>query len=1013
MAKGLVYKVKSWRTEEGATVYSVFSCADDVEHRRHRRNPFHVKYLQAVLSTFESIRLADNHGSISRSQVEAASANVHVRMELIKTMKENLAKNTSEAVKHYKGSSHTKGHVDSAVNFGEEKHEKSASRKRWDLECRKDSFFCHDVYEFYLKTYGHYFENLQGKIKQYVNIAPENEKDRISSEEGFIPVNLHTAVPMLENQAKENPSFLQDEALCFNLDKEATETLESLMRFGPTEALILEVNFNGDADIKCFKEHINAVAKELILNGSLFNTEEEYQDTKLIPQEDPQTKCTSVSDKVFDDTVNAGKLSSLEAREQSILTGVLAKNANDNSPSWEHIEKEEFFNSSLRREPFLGYEVQKNGPANHFKHFDLGFTKQTGNQKISGELKQEDGIVWSNSKTIFLEDVDSIEEFDENEPVKFNHNIFTESSSVIENADSYNNYMLGLEGSSSSCQSQETNPVETFGIHMSSMDVAKFRYAKAKKNKKKCQWLVHDLENLLDITEHFDNNSDVDCIPESLLNRIMVCPKMFAESLSRSPMNLVEHRKQLQGSCLKISGVLSFAPKEGNQDFGRAEWNQDINDNENSHLIHDKEQSKLSSENATKHGPILRNLCSETHMLGVDWDDIAWQQQENWSKDDRKPELFVTANVCSVAKNSEMLQQSNCIQDIPVSDFQETEEFSIPTTHVYEKHHMQNSQHFPVQRCDAPTCPTVEVNTINSQNIDGTFKELKDREDCLEGFSEAEVIEDFFDQQTNYAKAPLECPTAEIIPINSEKIDGTFKELKDRQEDCSEEFLEAEDFFDQQTNHSKAPSDISTKCGNIENSADYLPSQHDNFLLDRGIGNTKEICNESSTVQFTSEDVCGVSVPSNSTKEKLEFKNDGQDNNGLKQRKRYCLDDLIADVITNECQFHQKALFHFDLAPLSSSLASQIYSFYHQEFITTIHFKQLLEASKGMIHHGDGMVTEQRYYMALLSLAHQQNIGTFKGPAIEGHQIHLQANSSCSLNEIMIHLEPLLERQDG
>ncbi|KAH9318403.1 hypothetical protein KI387_020172, partial [Taxus chinensis] len=81
MAKQLVYRVKSWKTEEGATVYSVFSCADDVEHRRHRRNPFDVKYVQAVLSTFESIMIANNHGSISRSQVEAASTNVHVRME--------------------------------------------------------------------------------------------------------------------------------------------------------------------------------------------------------------------------------------------------------------------------------------------------------------------------------------------------------------------------------------------------------------------------------------------------------------------------------------------------------------------------------------------------------------------------------------------------------------------------------------------------------------------------------------------------------------------------------------------------------------------------------------------------------------------------------------------------------------------------------------------------------------------------------------------------------------------
>jgi hypothetical protein len=65
-------------------------------------------------------------------------------------------------------------------------------------------------------------------------------------------------------------------------------------RFGPTEASILKVNFDGDAGIQCFKEHLNTVAKELILSGSLFDTEEECQDTKMIPPEDQNATCTSV-----------------------------------------------------------------------------------------------------------------------------------------------------------------------------------------------------------------------------------------------------------------------------------------------------------------------------------------------------------------------------------------------------------------------------------------------------------------------------------------------------------------------------------------------------------------------------------------------------------------------------------------------------------------------------------------------------------------------------------------------
>jgi hypothetical protein len=169
--------------------------------------------------------------------------------------------------------------------------------------------------------------------------------------------------------------------------------------------------------------------------------------------------------------------------------------------------------------------------------------------------------------------------------------------------------------------------------------------------------------------------------------------------------------------------------------------------------------------------------------------------------------------------------------------------------HVFEKHDMQNPQHSPVKRCDAPNYPII----------------------------------------------------LEKIPINSEKIDETFEELKFQQDNCSEEFLESEDLmedlFDQKTNNSITPLDISIVCGNIENSVAYSADQHDNFLLDRGIGNTKEIYNESSTVQLASEDVCGALVPSNSFKENLEYKIDAQGNNGLKQRKRYCLDDLIADVI--------------------------------------------------------------------------------------------------------------------
>ncbi|KAH9318404.1 hypothetical protein KI387_020173, partial [Taxus chinensis] len=690
---------------------------------------------------------------------------------LIKTMKENLARNTSEAVKHYKGSWRIKGQIDSAVNVGEENPEKSASRNSWDLECGKDSFYYRDIYEFYLTTFGSYFENLQGNTKQYGNLTPENGKERNLSKEYHIPVNLHTAVHTLQSLAKENPSFLLDEDICFNLDKEATETLESLIRFGHAETSILEVELDGDADLKSFKKLVKTVTKELILNADSSETEEEHHYAILIPQEDKQSTCTSISDK--------------------------------------------------------------------------------------------------------------------------------------------------------------------------------------------------DWEKLLHITEHFDNNNVVDCVSESLLNTIMVCPKMFADSLSRSKrtllchlecyarshkyysfsyafdlgkiifhlalMSLVEHKKQLQGSGSKIPGALSFAPKDGDQDFSLEELNQDVNDNETSHPIHHQKQNKSSSEDSAKHVPTLRNLCSEAHMFGSQWDDVSWPYQDLFSKTDSKPELSVTANVYSVARNGEMLSQSNCIADIPAGDSQEPEDCFMSNKEIFEKYHMKISQqHFPFEMLD---------------------------------------IHD--------------CQSQEIVHVNSRKSNRNFKELAGRHKDCSERQLEIEDaaknFVDQKTKHSKETTGIRIICGCLEHSEEHPADQHDTFSLDQGIRSTKEMYNDNNEAQITSKDIYGMSELSSSFKTtRMDDKIDEQDHNRQKQRKRYCLDDLIADVVMAECQFNQKALFHFDLAPLCSSLATVLYSFYHQECITHIHFKQLLEACKGMINHGDDMITVQRYYMALLSLAHQQNIGIFK-----------------------------------
>jgi hypothetical protein len=60
----LAYKVRSSSKGSSSSssshgsvfAYTIFSCVDDVEHHRHRRNPFDPKYIQAALSSFEEVR---------------------------------------------------------------------------------------------------------------------------------------------------------------------------------------------------------------------------------------------------------------------------------------------------------------------------------------------------------------------------------------------------------------------------------------------------------------------------------------------------------------------------------------------------------------------------------------------------------------------------------------------------------------------------------------------------------------------------------------------------------------------------------------------------------------------------------------------------------------------------------------------------------------------------------------------------------------------------------------------
>lgn len=46
------YKIKSVQNADGGKAYSILACADDVEARRHKRDPWGAKFVNIALSSF-------------------------------------------------------------------------------------------------------------------------------------------------------------------------------------------------------------------------------------------------------------------------------------------------------------------------------------------------------------------------------------------------------------------------------------------------------------------------------------------------------------------------------------------------------------------------------------------------------------------------------------------------------------------------------------------------------------------------------------------------------------------------------------------------------------------------------------------------------------------------------------------------------------------------------------------------------------------------------------------------
>ncbi|KAL0040994.1 hypothetical protein WJX77_001558 [Trebouxia sp. C0004] len=88
--------------QHGAAAYALLSAAaTDVDSKKHKKNPFHERYVQLCLTEFGQGDKAQQENCSNGAVVDEVAENLHVRMELIKNMKQSLMKQTSNAIKSF------------------------------------------------------------------------------------------------------------------------------------------------------------------------------------------------------------------------------------------------------------------------------------------------------------------------------------------------------------------------------------------------------------------------------------------------------------------------------------------------------------------------------------------------------------------------------------------------------------------------------------------------------------------------------------------------------------------------------------------------------------------------------------------------------------------------------------------------------------------------------------------------------------------------------------------------
>ncbi|CAI5492379.1 unnamed protein product, partial [Closterium sp. Naga37s-1] len=159
---------------------------------------------------------ADNKGKtknvVTKADVEEASTNVHVRAELIRTMRDVLSKKTTEAVRELKTTAREPGSkpTKSARNVNGEESTES------DLERYKSIFGDGQLLSGEEKS-------RHGKFGSFIGVPAQRRNDQ-----RVLELNLDDAVANAISKISENSSlFLKRDELCYNLSSFTSGNLES------------------------------------------------------------------------------------------------------------------------------------------------------------------------------------------------------------------------------------------------------------------------------------------------------------------------------------------------------------------------------------------------------------------------------------------------------------------------------------------------------------------------------------------------------------------------------------------------------------------------------------------------------------------------------------------------------------------------------------------------------------------------------------------------------------------